>query len=208
MDIRKFRYGWGLALAALLAMVPGSAYSQTATNVRELLRLAEQFGKRAKAQKQDAARRAKQIGLPLKSTDPNTGQVSELMRFLGDTPIYYRTLNLDAAKTVSTNRVWPGGDLGLNLSGVGVVLGEWDGGSARLTHQEFGGRAVSPDNSAAVDHSTHVAGTMIAAGVVPQAKGMSFEATLRSYDWNLDTMEMANEAANGLVLSNHSYGSW
>gem|GEM_PF-6881745 len=208
MDIRKFRYGWGLALAALLAMVPGSAYSQTATNVRELLRLAEQFGKRAKAQKQDAARRAKQIGLPLKSKDPNTGQVSELMRFLGDTPIYYRTLNLDAAKTVSTNRVWPGGDLGLNLSGVGVVLGEWDGGSARLTHQEFGGRAVSPDNSAAMDHSTHVAGTMIAAGVVPQAKGMSFEATLRSYDWNLDTMEMANEAANGLVLSNHSYGSW
>ncbi|MEJ5169552.1 MAG: S8 family serine peptidase [Fimbriimonadales bacterium] len=208
MDIRKFRSGLGLALAALLASVPGMAHSQTATNVRELLRLADQFGKRAKAQKQDAAKRARQMGLPLRAVNPATGQVSELMRFLGDTPIYYRTLNLEAARTVSTDRVWPGGDLGLNLSGVGVVLGEWDGGSARLSHQEFGGRAVSPDNTDAIDHATHVAGTMIAAGVVPQAKGMSFQASLRSYDWNFDTMEMANEAANGLVLSNHSYGSW
>ncbi|MCX7800359.1 MAG: S8 family serine peptidase [Fimbriimonadales bacterium] len=208
MNIRKFKNLWGPSLAALAALLPSWGQAQTATNVRELLRLADAYGRKAKAEKREAERRAKLAGLPMRTVDPQTKQVAELMRFLGNTPIYYRTLNLEAAKSVGTDRVWPGGDLGLELSGVGVVLGVWDGGQARRTHQELAGRVTSPDGGSAIDHATHVAGTMIAAGVVPQAKGMSFQADLRSYDWNLDTMEMASEAANGLLLSNHSYGSW
>lgn len=208
MNIRKFRNVWGPALAVLAVLGPSLGHAQTSTNVRELLRLADAYGRKAKAEKREAERRARLAGLPLRTVDPNTKQVAELMRFLGDTPIYYRTLNLEAARSVGTDRVWPGGELGMVLSGVGVTLGEWDGGRARLNHQEFANRVTSPDGSSTIDHATHVAGTMVAAGVVPQAKGMSFQATLRSYDWNLDTMEMATEAAQGLLLSNHSYGAW
>ncbi|HKL39607.1 MAG TPA: hypothetical protein VJ894_02960, partial [Cryomorphaceae bacterium] len=49
-------------------------------------------------------------------------------------PLYYATHNVDAAATTSTDRVHPGGDLGLNLSGMGMTIGEWDGGDVLTTH--------------------------------------------------------------------------
>jgi hypothetical protein len=52
-------------------------------------------------------------------------------------PLYYKTDNVDAARTTSTDRVQPGGDLGLNLSGNGMIIGEWDGGDVLTTHDEF-----------------------------------------------------------------------
>jgi hypothetical protein len=55
-------------------------------------------------------------------------------------------------------------------------------------------------------HATHVAGTMIAAGVDPSAKGMSFQGSLACYEWNNDQSEMAAAAASGMNVSNHSYG--
>jgi subtilisin family serine protease len=56
------------------------------------------------------------------------------------------------------------------------------------------------------NHSTHVAGTMIATGVQANAKGMAYQARLNAYDWNNDQSEMASAALNGLRVSNHSYG--
>jgi len=47
---------------------------------------------------------------------------------------------------------------------------------------------------------------MIASGVVANAKGMAPSASLRAFDWNSDESEMASEAANGALISNHSYG--
>ena len=41
---------------------------------------------------------------------------------------------------------------------------------------------------------------------VPAARGMSYGAQLRAFDWNSDIAEMASEAAAGLRTSNHSYG--
>lgn len=114
--------------------------------------------------------------------------------------------NLNAAKTVSTNAVWPGGILGLNLTGSGTSLAVWDGGKVRTTHQEFGGRVVQKDGATSLNsHATHVAGTMIAAGVDPNAKGMAYQANLDAYDWLLDVAEMSAAAADGLLISNHSY---
>lgn len=55
-------------------------------------------------------------------------------------------------------------------------------------------------------HSTHVAGTMVAAGATASAKGMSFQGTLAAYDWDNDDSEMASAAASGMKISNHSYG--
>jgi hypothetical protein len=127
-------------------------------------------------------------------------------------PQYYITDNTDAAITSGTNELWADSSSGLDLSGAGFLIGEWDGGRVRQLHQEFnngnGSRVTLNDGLITMsDHSTHVAGTLIAEGQLAAAHGMAPEALLHSYDWNEDISEMANEySTNSLLLSNHSYG--
>jgi hypothetical protein len=122
-------------------------------------------------------------------------------------PQYYITSNINAAKTISTNKVHPGGGFGFSLDGTGMTVHEWDGGAVLATHQEFGSRVTQGDGVTATNyHSTHVAGTMIASGVDTSAKGMAMNANLKAFDWNNDNAEMAAEAASGALVSNHSYG--
>jgi len=122
-------------------------------------------------------------------------------------PVYYITNNANAAATVSTNRVHPGGGAGVSLTGSGIDIGEWDGGGVLLTHNELSGRVIQSDSPAGLlNHSTHVAGTLIATGNTASAKGMAYLATIQAYDFNNDETEMALAAENRLILSNHSYG--
>lgn len=127
-------------------------------------------------------------------------------------PVYDITENnVIAAATTRANALYYGGSLGLNLNGSTMPADKvavWDGGSVLSSHQEFaGGRIVLKDPSTSTsDHSTHVAGTLIASGVVPNAKGLAYGLpNLWSFDFNGDNNEMAANAA-GLLLSNHSYG--
>jgi hypothetical protein len=123
-------------------------------------------------------------------------------------PLFLQTLNLVAAQTVGADRLWPGGAAGLDLDGANAAgeLALWDAGAAMVGHQEFGGRTVVRDGAPSVHyHATHVAGTLNAAGVDPLAHGMSPAAWLDSYDWIDDESEMAAAAAQGLLISNHSY---
>lgn len=123
-------------------------------------------------------------------------------------PVYYISINIDAADTISADELWPGGSLNLNLSGNGMKIGVWETGAVRTSHQEFGGRATQIDGATDYDeHATHVAGTLAASGVDPKAKGMAYEADLDAYEWNNDQAEMALAASNGLLISNHSYGT-
>ena len=138
--------------------------------------------------------------------DREDGSSIELQRFENGLPLYYATDNLNAAKTLSTNKVWPSGGNGFSLTGEGVILGEWDSGKPRPTHQEYSGRILSTQGTLS-SHSAHVAGTMIATGVNSNAKGMSYKASLQCFDWNNDDAEMASQAALGLRVSNHSYGT-
>jgi hypothetical protein len=55
-------------------------------------------------------------------------------------------------------------------------------------------------------HAAHVTGTIMAAGVVPNAKGMAPQANVEGYKWNNDTGEATAAAAEGMLVSNHSYG--
>ncbi|HEX7421015.1 MAG TPA: hypothetical protein VF505_14085, partial [Thermoanaerobaculia bacterium] len=78
-----------------------------------------------------------------------------------------------------------------NLSGQGVSLSYFELAQADASHKEFNGRLTShtPFVGSAtrdVQHATHVAGTMIAAGIDPSAKGMAPSATLDEYDANND----------------------
>ena len=126
-------------------------------------------------------------------------------------PVFYITENAVAAETVSTDKVWPGGVAGLGLDGTGMTVGLWDEARVLGTHAEFTGRVTQkvevPPPTVDSLHATHVAGTMIAAGVNPAAKGMAYNARLDAYDWNSDAGEMAAAAASGQLLSNHSYGN-
>ena len=66
-------------------------------------------------------------------------------------PVYYITNNVNSAKTISTNKVYPGEVAGLNLSGQGITLREWDGGKVLDTHQEFGGRITLSDGAPRIE---------------------------------------------------------
>lgn len=127
----------------------------------------------------------------------------------GRTPEYYFAYNLQGAQTISTDKVWPNGLLGLNLAGQQMTVGEWDGGAVRVSHETFGGRATQIDGATNLsDHATHVAGTLIgeASAINPNVRGMAYMASLAAYDWNSDEAEMAQAAAGGMLVSNHSYG--
>ena len=181
--------------------------AQTVTDVQGLRDFAARKQQEWQRLKQEAEAYAQQHGIPIRQELPN-GTIIEIMRLENGIPLFYITQNADASRTTQTERLYPGGTLGLSLTGAGYNrLGEWDGGAVRNTHQEFGNRVTQVDGATSIsNHATHVAGTMIAAGVDAQAKGMAYEANLRAFDWNSDESEMANEAAAGLELSNHSYG--
>ncbi|MBI3193629.1 MAG: S8 family serine peptidase, partial [Ignavibacteriae bacterium] len=148
---------------------------------------------------------ATKLNMPIR-LEYEDGTTMELQRFENTRPVYYITDNIRSAKTISTNKVWPGGSTGYALTGSTETLGEWDGGGVRTTHQEFGGRVIQSQGTSN-QHSTHVAGTIMAAGLDTNAKGMAYQALLKEYDWNNDESEMAAAANAGLRISNHSYGT-
>lgn len=128
-------------------------------------------------------------------------------------PVYITTTNnIRSAATTGTDILWPGGASGLNLNGSSDLLksrlGIWDGGAVLPSHQEFHGRINQKDEPLPVnEHATHVAGTLIAAGINRPARGMAFGASdLVTYDFLNDNAEMAEEGAF-LLVSNHSYGA-
>ncbi|MEO5911531.1 MAG: S8 family serine peptidase [Pelobium sp.] len=129
-------------------------------------------------------------------------------------PLYLKTFNNTiAASTTKTTSFYAGGSLGLSLNGSTSALigkvGIWDGGGVLTEHQEFsGGRIIQKDNpSSGSEHSTHVAGTMVASGVYPVARGMAWGLQkLYAYDFNADNAEMTTAASAGMLISNHSYG--
>ena len=128
-------------------------------------------------------------------------------------PMYVEPLsNVNAAATIGTSKLWVGGSSGLNLSGNNPALknrlGIRDGGGINVSHSEFGGRVTMKDNNPTEDgHATHVAGTLIASGISPIARGMAYGIQgLIGYNFTAHTSEMLSEAPN-LYVSNHSYGS-
>ena len=124
-------------------------------------------------------------------------------------PIYVSSTNLDAAETTSTDEIQAGGTSGLELTGDSLTIGMWEVGTPLLTHQEYDGRMVQVESSGSPglsDHASHVGGTLIAAGVVIDARGMATEGLVAAYTADNDEAEMAAAAAAGLLISNHSYG--
>ena len=183
-------------------------YAQEETRVEWLRNFAEEQTNKWQVQLAEAESIAAVMRIPVWYEYPD-GSVIELQKFEYGLPVYDATDNLVAARTVSSNLVWQSGLMGFNLSGAGQILGLWEAGGYPLNnHQELTGRMVQMDAGSSVSqHATHVAGTMIASGVNNTAIGMSNGATINYYNSSNDLSEVATAAANGLKVTNHSYGS-
>ncbi len=141
------------------------------------------------------------------------GRVIELMRIDSEgRPVFYTTFNREAAISTGANlvrEITP-----YNVDGSSLTVGVWDEGVAYVNHPEFGSpsRIHVKDNGKTVDHSTHVAGTIGAAGASSNAKGMAPKINIDAYNWSSDISEMASRGASSpnspseIHLSNHSYG--
>lgn len=97
------------------------------------------------------------------------------------------------------------------LTGEGVTLSFFEFAPADSTHVEFGGRLtthLTGTETGDVEHATHVAGTMIAAGSNAPAKGMAPLATLHEFSARGDSMFSRKEALPtfGAVSDNNSWG--
>ncbi|PTX64211.1 putative secreted protein (Por secretion system target) [Kordia periserrulae] len=173
--------------------------------------LENKFSTEQQQEKQRAIELARQNGWEIRTTLPD-GTLIELQKVTADgQPVYYRTFNVDAARSTRTDHLNSGGSLGLNLMGQNMTAYVWDGGVARATHQEYDGpggtnRFSTGDSGALNYHSAHVTGTIMASGVVPAAKGMAPHASAVGYDWNSDKAEATSAASSGMLVSNHSYG--
>ncbi len=179
------------------------------TNVEALNKLAERLQK----ENEQLFQTAKEKGWP---TSNLIG-----IDFNGN-PMYVKPTNATASERTKTTELRE--DFGVN--GSGMNIGMWEANdniiededttilwSPRTSHEQLLGRITQIDvetNSGGffASHATHVAGTLIGSGNGDSdARGMAPSATLSSYSSANDFTEMATAAGNGMLISNHSYGT-
>lgn len=197
-----------LCFIVLLFPLLNISYSQSQTVTTSNKEALREIAHKSKLRDDKAREEALKKGIVIQEIEDD-GSVVGFVRFdANGHPVFYSTDNENAAKTVSTNKVWPGGSGGFSLTGNGIDIGEWDGGKVRNTHVELTGRVTQVDGASSLsNHATHVGGTMIASGVDTTAKGMAYQATLSAHDFYSDDPEMATYAGgSNKILSNHSYG--
>jgi Subtilase family/Secretion system C-terminal sorting domain len=191
-------------------------------------RMEAEFRARDMARKEEALAYAFVHNIPIKKALADGGFTE--LQFISEEgmPIYYRTYNTAAAESTRADWLNTGGGLGLDLNGDNLVAHVWDGGHARITHQEYDGvggtNRVSLMDTAAEGgtqlnfHAAHVTGTIASSGQFQAAsKGMAWQSDVRGYMWNNDVAEATSQVNDGsgsgtfnfgydMLLSNHSYG--
>ncbi|MCX6319496.1 MAG: S8 family serine peptidase [Bacteroidetes bacterium] len=180
------------------------------TNIQRLKVLSDSFASRYFQNRDIASALATKNKWPLMIPQEGGG-MKALVGITDDSlPLYAQTLNRGAGITLRTDKLYSGGGLGLAVHGEGMIAGLWDVSGILRSHEAFGNRVSQMDpmyTSVTANHSTHVAGTIIASDL-PQngnIRGMAFKARLHAYDWYNDLSETANAAANGLLISCHPY---
>jgi hypothetical protein len=197
-----------LILAFISIAIAGIA--QMSTNVEFLRNFAIELETEWQQMQQRVHAYANQHNLPI-SFETADGRFVIMFDVIDGQPIYYETDNYGASLTTRAHQLMPGGNSGLELTGEGYdKLGVWDGGRVRNTHVEFTDqgipRVTQMDNATTLsDHATHVAGTMVAAGINSNARGMAYAGLLKAYNSSNDNAEMTQAAADGMEISNHSY---
>lgn len=117
-----------------------------------------------------------------------------------------------------------------NLDGSGQIVGVWDEGPARDTHNDFQNapspnpfgigskRVLKVDTSTVSNHGTHVTGTIVGDGTAdtnihsttgqPEARGYAYNALALSHNWSNVDQQRRNAKHNwNHVADNHSYST-
>ena len=188
--------------------------AQDGTKKEVLMQTSKELALEARNKFSKAVLAAKEKGWPIQYASENQNNAKLISVDEKGWPKYYIGFTDPIqAITIGANKLWPGASSNLNLSGsddnMTNKLGVWDEGSPLLTHKEFSGRITQKDNAKnIVTHSTHVAGIVMSKGLNPLSKGMAYNVKgILDYDWNNDLSEMSAAAANGMLISNHSYGT-
>lgn len=115
-----------------------------------------------------------------------------------------------------------------NLTGEGFTAAVWDGGWAG-NHEDLNytdsklvigdkgencdeSPSVFPDHCSIIEHSTHVSGTLLGAGILNEDyRGVAPNTSLVSYEWPDDSTELLSETKEAVnqfdsVLSQNSWG--
>lgn len=209
-------------LLFILFSFSGFVYSQTKEDIQRITKdhnlgklktLQNLYEENELAEKRAAYEAAQKNGWPILIKSDN-GSIQELIKLTEDGfPVYLSAHNVAAAVSTRTNHLNSGGSLGLNLNGQGMVARVWDGDVVRRTHNLFGGRVQTVDDSSNnfssqdSGHATHVTGTIIAANDnLNTTKGMAYQASARTFNWTNDESEVVSEVNLGMLVSNHSYG--
>jgi serine protease AprX len=195
----------------LLLFFSISCFSQTVSDRNKIIATYD-FNKIAqlKSDAQSFYQSQKLLIEQYKKDHPFVESEAKSLQFIDNgVPLFFTVNNQGSAVTLSANRLYPSGSLGLNLSGTGMISGVWDGGLVRESHQELSGSKiiyggdVNPNMS---DHATHVSGTIIARGASPTRRGIAYDGRAITYSFADDYLEMFPFASDGYLVSNHSYG--
>jgi hypothetical protein len=203
-----------LFIPLIFVCIASILQAQDATKKELLIQTSKELALDARNKFSKAVIAAKEKGWPIQYASQNQNNAKLIGVDEKGWPKYFISFADPVASiTIGANKVWPGAASNLNLSGsddnMTNKLGVWDEGSPLLTHKEFTSRITQKDNAKdVVTHSTHVAGIVMSKGLNPLSKGMSYNVKgILDYDWNSDLSEMSAAAANGLLISNHSYGT-
>jgi len=203
-----------LFIPLIFVFIVSILQAQDATKKELLIQTSKELALEARNKFSKAVLAAKEKGWPIQYASQNQNNAKLIGVDEKGWPKYYIGFaDPVQAITIGANKLWPGASSNLNLSGsddnMTNKLGVWDEGSPQLTHKEFSGRITQKDNAKnIVTHSTHVAGIVMSKGLNPLSKGMAYNVKgILDYDWNSDLSEMSAAAANGLLISNHSYGT-
>src|SRR5690606_18400709 len=182
---------------------------------KEILQRIEGESSRTLLSTKEKKRLSQQYGFPLLLELEH--QRTALFQYMDGAghPVYYTTFNINAANTTGASSLQSGGELGLDLSGKGMVVGIYDQTRHKANHRDFGNRVTQMDGSTEVisNHATHVTGTILAEGLNRNARGMANEATGWAFNWDGDVSKMIQNAYDpelrpgGHIISNHSYGN-
>lgn len=196
-------------------------------NKEELERISILAETEYKEQYIEAIELAKKFKWPLQITDAD-GTVGHLIRVNEyKQPVYEFPLDQGGCQTISSNSVYPGGSLNLNLDGAGLLAGIWEtwapnywvytahqdfqfAGSSRVQtgfdHPNETGLTTLPPSG----HGTLVASTMLGSHTVSGGayRGVADMANAYSLTSSYVTNELATLAQppTNLIFANHSYG--
>ncbi|WP_437395952.1 S8 family serine peptidase [Flagellimonas lutimaris] len=217
MDYRFPLGAKGVIFSILFSLLSGFSLLAQSNNAKEQIRFSYDQGEISSFISEleiEHQTKLKKIGdlvksKGLKASDKKNNGIQIALKDIGTdgTPLYYTTLNDPATQTSRAHTLYDKGLLNLGLTGANMEVGVWDSGVALTSHQEFDTRAKNADDADEISlHATLVTGNLISAGMEPNAKGVAYGAKALTHDWSRDKIEVAEAAANGLLLSNHSYG--